>query len=124
MVSKMKHKHSFPADRYGTPLPCRCGIEAKNVVWEDIKFEDGEKHSKKYKGVRIDSFSTPRWNQGLGCYTTSIRNSEKIAKSKGLEPIGDCPVEKVFKPKEETSSRELAHDMIKHFRSEHRRVVV
>lgn len=53
----------------------------------------------------IDCFGTPRWNQGLGCYTSSIRETERIAKQKGLAPIGNESIDKVFR--KEDSGREM-----------------
>jgi hypothetical protein len=126
MVHSYK-QHRFPADFYGSPTVCECGVTYEEFVRMDAPkeaVEKGEKRCKKYSGVAIDSFSTPRWNQGLGCFTSSVRETERIAKSKGLEPIGSAKMEEVFKPKRDTTSRELAHQMIKEFRSEHRRVVV
>lgn len=52
----------------------------------------------------IDCFGTPRWNQGLGCYTSSIRETEKIAKSKGLAPIGNERIDRVFKQEDKGAS--------------------
>lgn len=39
----------------------------------------------------------PRFNQGLGCVTEGTRHAEQIAKSRGLEPIGDAPLKTVAK---------------------------
>lgn len=40
---------------------------------------------------------TPRFNQGLGCVTNGTRHAEKIAKEKGLIPIGDATMKQVAK---------------------------
>jgi len=120
----MRHKHSFPADRYGTPTDCKCGMSANDFLCEDIPETEGSKSCPKYHGVRIDCFSTPRWNQGLGCYVGSIRDSEMKGKRKGLTPIGDAKLEQVFKPKEEQSSRSMAHELVRDFHKERRRCVV
>ena len=73
--------------------------------------------------IGVDSFSTPRFNPGLGCYVSSIRDGEKIAKRRGLTPIGDAKMEQVFKPRDEQSSRAIAHEIVRDFHKEHRRCV-
>lgn len=50
--------------------------------------------------VHIDAFGTPRWNRGLGCFTSSIHEGEKIARRKGIIPIGDTPIERVHRENE------------------------
>lgn len=73
----------------------------------------------------VDSFSTPRWNQGLGCYTSSIHDTEKKAKRRGLTPIGDARIEQVFKPGgERQSSKSIAQEIIRDFHKERRRIVI
>ena len=46
--------------------------------------------------VRNDAFSMenmePFFNIGLGCVTYGTRHAEKIAKERGLTPIGDAPL--------------------------------
>lgn len=37
------------------------------------------------------------FNPGLGCVTKSTKHAEQIAKSRGLEPIGTEPVDKLHK---------------------------
>ena len=37
----------------------------------------------------------PKFNVGLGCVTEGTRHAEKIAKKRGLEPIGDAPLKTV-----------------------------
>lgn len=59
----------------------RCGEKGFDDGWEWLCPCDG-------RTVQIDSFSTPRFNIGLGCMTSSIRETEKIAKTRGLLPIG------------------------------------
>lgn len=41
--------------------------------------------------------STEEYNPGLGCYTKSTKDAERIAAKRGLEPIGSEPVEKLHK---------------------------
>ncbi len=50
----------------------------------------------------IDKTAAGSWNQqsynpGLGCWTKSTQHAEQIAKSRGLEPIGNEPPEKIQK---------------------------
>jgi hypothetical protein len=119
-------KHRFPSDNYGSPLACRCGMTfVEHCSTEAPKeiYEHGDKRCKRYHGVRIDSFSTPRWNQGLGCFTSSVRDGEQKAKRKGLTPIGDAKLEQVFKPKDRESSRSIAEGMVRDFHKERRRCV-
>lgn len=49
--------------------------------------------------------STEEFNPGLGCWTKSIKDAEKIAESRGLVPIGTEPVEKLHK-RAETDRKE------------------
>ena len=112
MVCEYK-KHKFPTDRYGSPMDCKCGMtyrEHCSLEAPKEVFHDGDKSCKRYLGVRIDSFSTPRWNQGLGCHTSSIRETEKIAKRKGLEPIGDARMDQVFREKDHRA--EIHQDIV------------
>ena len=41
--------------------------------------------------------STEEYNPGLGCVTKSIKDAERIAKSRGLEPVGNEPPENLHK---------------------------
>lgn len=50
----------------------------------------------------IDKTAAGSWNQqsynpGLGCWTNSTKHAEQIAKERGLEPLGNEPVENVHK---------------------------
>lgn len=126
MVSHGYKHHKFPADMYGSPGTCECGVTFDSYCRmrapKDVPSK-GSKRCKKYSGVGIDSFSTPRWNQGLGCFTSSIRETERVARSKGLQPIGDCPLEKVFK-EPESDSKKIVHEAMKEFRRERRTLTV
>jgi putative FmdB family regulatory protein len=42
-------------------------------------------------------WNTQTWNPGLGCYTKSNREAEKIAKSRGLECVGNEKPETIHK---------------------------
>jgi putative FmdB family regulatory protein len=42
-------------------------------------------------------WNTQTWNHGLGCFTKSNREAEKIAKARGLEPVGTEKVENLHK---------------------------
>jgi hypothetical protein len=54
-------------------------------------------------------WNTQSWNPGLGCYTKSHKEAEKIAKSRGLEPIGNENPDNIHKhyekQREETKER-------------------
>lgn len=41
--------------------------------------------------------STEEFNPGLGCYTKSTKDAERIAMKRGMEPIGTEPVENLHK---------------------------
>jgi hypothetical protein len=41
------------------------------------------------------SWNAAAWNPGLGSVTTGIKDAERQAKARGLEPIGSEPVEKL-----------------------------
>jgi hypothetical protein len=50
----------------------------------------------------LDKTSAGSWNQqsynpGLGCWTKSTKHAEQIAKQRGLEPIGNEPVDNLHK---------------------------
>lgn len=50
----------------------------------------------------IDKTAAGGWNQqsynpGLGCWTKSVKDGERIAKARGLEPVGTEPVENLHK---------------------------
>jgi putative FmdB family regulatory protein len=72
----------------------------------------------------IDKESAGSWNQqsynpGLGCWTASTKHAEQIAKRRGLEPLGNEPVENIHKhydkQREETSAKRWADDRVKLF---------
>lgn len=53
----------------------------------------------------IDKTAAGGWNQqsynpGLGCWTKSVKHGEEIAKRRGLEPVGNEPVENLHKAAE------------------------
>jgi putative FmdB family regulatory protein len=57
----------------------------------------------------LDKTSAGSWNQqsynpGLGCWTQSTKHAEQIAKSRGLEPIGNEPPENLHKMAEKTKA--------------------
>lgn len=52
--------------------------------------------------LNIDKTAAGSWNQasynpGLGCWTESTKHARQIAKARGLEEIGNEPVENVHK---------------------------
>lgn len=63
-----------------------------------------------------------RYNIGLNCITHGVRDAEKKAKRLGLTPIGDAPIEKVFRSEEKTSRR-IAEEVIRE-NYESRRIVL
>ncbi len=55
----------------------------------------------------IDKTAAAGWNQqsfnpGLGCWTKSTKEAELIAKRRGLEPVGNEPVENLHKAADKT----------------------
>ena len=55
----------------------------------------------------IDRTAAAGWNQqsynpGLGCWTKSHKDAERIAKSRGLEPVGNESPETIHKVAEKT----------------------
>lgn len=52
------------------------------------------------------------FNHGLGCWTKGNKHAEQIAKSKGLEPIGNEPPEKIHKyfEKKREETREARYE--------------
>lgn len=65
----------------------------------------GAQGSRQIDAPSIDKTSAGGWNQqaynpGLGCWTKSVRHGEQIAKSRGLEPVGNEPVENLHKAAE------------------------
>ncbi len=71
---------------------------------------------------QVDKTAAGAWNQqsynpGLGCWTKSTKDAERIAKSRGLEPIGNEPVENLHKSfekqREETRANRWADERVK-----------
>lgn len=61
----------------------------------------------------IDKTAAGGWNQqsynpGLGCWTKSTKHAEQIAKSRGLEPVGNEPAENLHRAaeKQQAATRE------------------
>ena len=102
---------------------CKCGNR-----WDVIKrmaaYDDPENCPKcsslgdrQVVGCNIDRTAASGWaNQqfhpGLGCYTRSDQHARKIAKSRGLEEVGNEPPEKIHaameRAKAETSAQRWA----------------
>lgn len=70
----------------------------------------------------VDKTAAGSWNQqsynpGLGCWTNSTKHGEQIAKRRGLEPIGNEPVEKLHafydKKREEKREERWSDDRVK-----------
>ena len=57
--------------------PCPCGGE-RCVTWD-----------RPDSMPALDSYSTPRYDDGLGTFVSSTREREQIAKRHGLTPCGD-----------------------------------
>ena len=84
----------------------------------------GAAGKRQFDAPHIDKTAAGGWNQqsfnpGLGCWTKSTRHGEQIAKSRGLEPVGNEPVENLHKhydqKREETSAkrwRDADRDMV------------
>lgn len=57
------------------------------------KWTDKNEPVERSSGVNFYIENTnPKFNLGLGQITNGTRHAEKVAKQKGLEPIGDAPV--------------------------------
>ena len=69
----------------------------KNII------KDGQpnEHCNICDGPKNESFfvpnMTPFFNHGLGCVTHGTRDAERIAKKKGLVPVGDASPKEIFK---------------------------
>lgn len=67
----------------------------------------------------IDKVAAGSWNQqaynpGLGCWTKSWKHGREIAKSRGLEEVGDEPADKLYekheRQRQETRAKRWADD--------------
>ena len=47
--------------------------------------------------VGAGDWNRQEWNPGLGCYTRGWKDAEKVAKAKGLEPVGNEKPEAIHK---------------------------
>ena len=62
----------------------------------------GAPGTKQLSAPNIDKTSAGSWNQtsynpGLGCWTKSTKHAEQIAKARGLEPVGNEPIDNIHK---------------------------
>ncbi len=83
-----------PMADYDKPEPCpKCGVPGLRLVTL----------------VNIDKtaaggWNTQAYNPALGCYTRSDQHAAKIAKSRGLECVGNEPPEKIHAAMERTKA--------------------
>lgn len=99
---------------------CRCGKNlGENPNYNKAKdFEFAEKQG----NIICDSpnviGSQPFFNRGLGCYTDNTRHAEKIARQRGLTPIGDTPISVIEKErKRKTDYKSLLKEGIQSARA-------
>lgn len=67
----------------------------------------GSHGTRQLTAPNIDKTAAGSWNQqsynhGLGCWTKSQKHAEQIAKSRGLEPVGNEPPDNLHKAAEKT----------------------
>ena len=81
--------------------------------------EPGSRQISRTNFTGAADWNTQSYNPGLGCYTRSNKEAEKIAKSRGMEPIGNetpAAMEKHFAAqRKETKERrweEAARDKV------------
>ncbi|MHA2068858.1 MAG: FmdB family zinc ribbon protein [Candidatus Thorarchaeota archaeon] len=53
----------------------------------------------------IDEWDYNHYNHGLGCWTKGTKHAEKIAKTKGFEPVGNESIESIDKRNEADKAR-------------------
>lgn len=86
--------------------PCRVHFD----VSKRMSDSETEEHCPRCAGVAqklpslfaVDKTAAGAWNQasynpGLGCWTKSTKHAEQIAKSRGLEPVGNETAESIQK---------------------------
>ena len=67
---------------------CEHGVVSVDE-WESTGDVCGECHQQKNRTFFIPNME-PSFNYGLGCVTHGTRDAERIAKSRGLEALGDA----------------------------------
>lgn len=94
MHRNLHKKHLFKPQKTVEHIFCSrcCGDFGPNPIY-DPKLDTNNKEN--HIGVKEYAYvenTTPSFNLGLGCITHGTRHAEKIARSKGLQPIGDAPL--------------------------------
>ena len=100
------------------PYLCALNCEHEFDVIKSVKDIETEEHCPKCGGIcerRIapsNLYAVGEWdytdfNHGLGCWTKGTKHAEKIAKSRGLEPVGNESVESL--DKRNTADRARRH---------------
>lgn len=78
----------------------------KKVIQDGMPFDSCESCGGKERSFFVPNMKET-FNQGLGCYTSGTRDAEKKGRKMGLEPIGDTPVEKVFRQEPQSFRKEI-----------------
>ena len=58
--------------------------------------------------VTAGDWNRGSWNPGLGCYTKSWKHGRQIAKSRGLEEVGDSNPDTLYKANEQAREEKRA----------------
>ena len=97
------------------PYACACGHEFD--VIKSYKDIDNPESCKECGAENVERVIAPsalyginewdynEYNHGLGCWTKGTKHAEKIAKSRGLEPVGNESIESIDKRNEADKAR-------------------
>ena len=100
------------------PYSCDLGCNHKFDVYKSYKDIENVEHCPECGKVAerkiapsalygIDEWDYNTFNHGLGCWTKGTKHAEKIAKSRGLEPVGNESIESL--DKRNTSDKARRH---------------
>lgn len=70
------------------PQTCKCGEPGHRTQWKDAPYLDRDS---------AGSWNSGSYNPGLGMVTSGIKDAERKAKARGMEPVGTEPVENLHK---------------------------
>lgn len=111
-MDKMRYEsHLFRKQSSIENLFCsRCGYTG--IKNPDYRPEDDFMNKERHIGVIETAYvekTEPFFNRGLGCITNGTRHAEKIAKQKGLIPVGDAKASDLI-PKQKDTLTPILND--------------
>ena len=98
------------------PYRCDDGCQHEFDIYKSYKDIDNTEHCPECNVVSqrkiapsnlyaVGEWDYNEYNHGLGCWTKGTKHAEKIARSRGLEPVGNESVESLDKRNEADKAR-------------------